>query len=55
VRLNSEAMNPMLMKALAAVVPVSLLLVDSVAVFVTRKTFLTMKNGAIREMFGSIM
>jgi hypothetical protein len=31
-------MNPMLMKALAALVPVSLLLVYSVAVFVTRKT-----------------
>jgi hypothetical protein len=37
-RLNSGAMNPMLIKALAVLVPVSLLLVYSVAVFVTRKT-----------------
>ena len=38
VRLNSEAMNPMLMKALVVLVPVSVLLVYSVAVVVTRKT-----------------
>src|SRR5947209_4094795 len=38
VRVNSDAMNPMLMKALVALVPVSLLLVYSVAVLVTRNT-----------------
>jgi len=38
VRLNGDAMNPMLVRALVASVPVFLLLVYSVAVLVTRKT-----------------
>jgi hypothetical protein len=38
VRLNSDATNQMLVKALVALVPVSMLLVYSVAVLVTRKT-----------------
>jgi hypothetical protein len=37
-RLISGAMNPMMMKALVALVPVSLLLVYSVVLLVTRKT-----------------
>ena len=37
-RLNGNAMNPMLVRALVASVPVFLLLVYSVAVLVTRKT-----------------